>query len=84
MRDSGKRFLRARPASAYIDPGTGGAVFSALAPLIAMIGIMVVAVVGFGRTYVRLVAGFLWRRRVWVAVALVLIAAGTVAALALR
>lgn len=73
-----------RPASAYIDPGTGGVVFSALAPLIAMIGVVVVAVIGFGRTYLWLVTGFLWRRRVWVAVALVLIAAGTVAALALR
>jgi hypothetical protein len=49
-----------------------------------MIGVVVVAVIGFGRTYLWLVTGFLWRRRVWVAVALVLIAAGTVAALALR
>ena len=53
----------ARPVHAYIDPGTGGAAFSALAPVLAMIGVVVAAALGFARNYVRLAFALMWRHR---------------------
>ncbi|MHC4788034.1 MAG: sulfatase-like hydrolase/transferase, partial [Planctomycetota bacterium] len=62
--------LEARFAGAYVDPGTGGAVFSTLGPLLAMAGMLVVATLGFARSYVYRAARFAWRQKVWLALAL--------------
>ncbi len=49
-------FVGARVADAYIDPGTVGPMLSGwVAPIIGMIGIMVVSTLVFLRGYVRLV-----------------------------
>ncbi|MCD6415717.1 MAG: sulfatase-like hydrolase/transferase [Planctomycetes bacterium] len=71
--------LRDRPADAYIDPGTGGAMFSSLAPILAMIGMLAVAALGFARRYVMWALGFIWRLR-WVVVALAVMIAVALAA----
>ena len=63
--------LRDRPADAYIDPGTGGAMFSSFAPILAMIGMLAVAALGFARRYVMWALRSLWRRR-WVALAVMI------------
>jgi len=74
----------ARPAAAYIDPGTGSAVFSALAPVLAVLGVAAVAVLGLARTHVRVAAGVLWRRRLVVIGALVLLGAVVAVAILAR
>ena len=66
----------ARRADAYIDPGTGGTMFSALAPLLGVIGIVFIATLGVFRTYVRLAVAFIWRHRCWAAGAVVGLIAG--------
>ena len=63
--------VAAWPAAAYIDPGTGSAVFSSLAPILGMIGVVVIAALGFARTYVAAAARFAWRQKLWIACALV-------------
>ena len=65
----------ARPAHAYIDPGTGGAAFSALAPVLAMIGVVLAAALGFARNYVRLAVVLVWRHRLVALLVVVLLAA---------
>ena len=57
--------LSPRSADAYIDPGTGGTMFSALAPILGVIGIAFLAALGFFRAYIRVVVSFLWRHGRW-------------------
>jgi len=71
-------YLLAAPgaAEAYIDPGTGGAMFSSVAPILVAMGTFLVAVLAFGRNYVRWVFGLLWRHRFWVGAVLLGAGAG--------
>ena len=55
----------ARVADAYIDPGTGSAMFGSLLPILGMIGVVLVSALTFARGYVRFVLSSLWRRRMW-------------------
>ncbi|MCD6415386.1 MAG: sulfatase [Planctomycetes bacterium] len=67
------------PADAYIDPGTGGAMFTSIMPILAMIGVLAAAALGFARTYVMRALGFIWRLR-WVVVALAVVIVVAIAA----
>jgi len=55
-----------RPADAYIDPGTGGAIFSALVPILGAIAVTMIAVLGFARHSVKAAFSFFWRHRLCV------------------
>ena len=70
-----------RVACAYIDPGTGGAVFSSVAPIIAAMGLFLVGVLAFGRDSVRRALAILWRHRFWVGAVLLGAVAGAAAGL---
>lgn len=65
----------ARTAHAYIDPGTGSAAFSALAPVLAMIGVVIAAALGFARQYVFLAFAVVWRHRLVALLVVALVAA---------
>ena len=52
-------------AYGYIDPGTGGPIFSALPQILLMVGLAAVGALAFGRRYVGLAAFLLWRHRLW-------------------
>lgn len=56
-------WLLARPAFAYIDPGTGGAVFGSVAAMVGIMAIAAAATFGFARHYFRGIAAFIWRHR---------------------
>ena len=55
----------ARPACAYIDPGTGGTVLGAVAPVLAALAIFFVATLRFTWVYLAAGARFIWRVRLW-------------------
>jgi hypothetical protein len=52
-----------RPVLAYIDPGTGGVVFSGLAPIVGIIGVVVIGAMGLARAYVVRAGSVAWRYR---------------------
>jgi len=72
-------FLAAcRGAFAYIDPGTGSAIFGWLAPILGVIGVVLVATFRYSWALVKLASGFIWRHRRWT----LPLAAGAVVAIA--
>jgi len=54
-----------RQAWAYIDPGTGGAIFSWLAPILGLIGIIFFATLRYSWAFVVVAAGFIRRHKRW-------------------
>ena len=54
-----------RSAWAYVDPGTGAQVFGSVWPMLAVIGVAVLATLGFARSYVTGIARAIWRNRLW-------------------
>jgi len=58
-------FVTAKPLYAYIDPGTGGAIFSWLVPLLGFIGVVFLATLRYSWTFIRVVASAFWRHRRW-------------------
>jgi len=63
---------------AYIDPGTGGAIFSWLAPILGLIGIIFLATMRYSWAFARVAAAFIWRQRRWTLPVFVLLAVGLV------
>ena len=62
-----------RDAHAYIDPGTGGTVFSSLAPILGILAVVFLATLRFTWVYVRAALLFLWRHRLWCALLLAVV-----------
>jgi len=72
------------PVWAYIDPGTGGAFFSAVGPILAAAGVILLTAIAWGRTYVLAGARAVWRFWRWAVLGLVIAAAGLLCLLLLR
>lgn len=62
--------LSAGPVWAYVDPGTGGAVFSNLVPILAALGVLLLATVRHVRLFAGMALRAAWRHRVWCLLAL--------------
>jgi len=58
-------FSRTQQAWAYIDPGTGGAIFSWLAPILGLVGIIFLATMRYSWAFARVAVAFVWRQRRW-------------------
>jgi len=56
----------AQDAFGYVDPGTGGAVFGSLLPLLGAFGLLLVAAGALAWARLRRVLAFGWRHRVWI------------------
>lgn len=65
----GCSLLLDRPALAYIDPGTGGAVFGSLVPLIGLLSAFVASIWGMRRFFPSALRAFVRRHPVWLGAA---------------
>ena len=69
---------------AYIDPTTGGTFLSAAGPILAGIGIILLAGCTYARAYLLAAARAAWRLRAWMIPALAAVGAGLVCLLLLK
>lgn len=69
---------------AYIDPTTGGTVFSAAGPILAGIGVFLLAGCTYARAYLLAAARAAWRLRAWMIPALAAVGAGLACPLLLK